>query len=192
MAQSYKLDLTNNQGWSTPPFAKKLVWANLAGMEPINMSTIRAALLREMATKGIKPTTLSLEVGRNRSLVKDLLEKNNDVTVGTLTKLADALGVPVRNLMTADPYTGQGQSHQRSWSPDPETVATLLSVAMRVDEDDLEKFGEIQDYASAVCAGLRWISEEPASERDPGFLKAVRKRVAEAIDGQRSQPSRSA
>lgn len=192
MTKCYKLDLTNNQDWSCPPFAKKLVWANFMNMKPIDMPTIRTALLREMETKNVKPTTLSLLVGTNRTLVKDLIEKNKDVTIGTLNKLADALGVSVQRLLTLDPDNAADQSPRQIWAPQPETVADLLAVAMRVGEDDLEKLGELQDYAYAVCTGLKWLAEEPASERDPGFLRAVRKLVSEAVDGQHSQPSRSA
>lgn len=54
-----------------------------------------------MAKKGKKPTTLSLEVGNNRTLVKDLLEKAKDVQLGTLVKLAGALDVDLGELLTA-------------------------------------------------------------------------------------------
>lgn len=48
-----------------------------------------------------KPTTLSLAVGTNRTLVKDLLEKANDVQMGTLIKLAGALDVDLADLLAS-------------------------------------------------------------------------------------------
>ncbi|MEO1908774.1 MAG: S24 family peptidase [Citromicrobium sp.] len=67
--------------------------------EPIDIETIRANLRRAMARKGAKPTSLSLKVGTNRTLVKDLLEKSKDIQVGTLMKLSGALDVPLSELL---------------------------------------------------------------------------------------------
>lgn len=97
-----KLVSSNCQRWICPAFAKKLEWSNLQCMEDtLDMETIRANLQRAMAAKGVKPTTLSLAVGRNRTLVKDLLEKSNDVQFGTLSRLAGALDVPLSDLLAA-------------------------------------------------------------------------------------------
>lgn len=63
--------------------------------------SIRDALRRIMDRKGVKPTTLSLRVGTNKRLVKDLLEKTNDVSMSTLTRLAGALDVPLYELLAA-------------------------------------------------------------------------------------------
>lgn len=65
------------------------------------MATIRASLRRIMEKKGARPTTLSLAVGSNRTLVKDLLEKSGDIQLSTLTKLAGALDVPLEELIAA-------------------------------------------------------------------------------------------
>lgn len=65
------------------------------------MATIRDSLKRIMERKKMKPTTLSLAVGNNRTLVKDLLEKGNDVQIGTLTKLAGALDVSLADLLAS-------------------------------------------------------------------------------------------
>jgi phage repressor protein C with HTH and peptisase S24 domain len=65
------------------------------------MDSIREALRRIMGQKGVKPTTLSLKVGTNRTLVKDLLEKTADINIGTLTKLAGALDVSISDLIAA-------------------------------------------------------------------------------------------
>jgi repressor LexA len=79
----------------------------------VDITSIRAALRREMARKKVGPTTLSLEVGSNRTLVKNLLEDNSDVRLATLTKLAGALDVPLEALLQAPPvpivgYIGAG------------------------------------------------------------------------------------
>jgi len=101
-SQVYKLDRTNLSSWITPPFAKKSDWSNLAGMaDELDMEAIRASLRRVMTRKGAKPTTLSLQVGNNRTLVKDLLEKARDVQIGTLVKLAGALDVDISELLSA-------------------------------------------------------------------------------------------
>lgn len=98
----YKLDETNLSSWKEPPFTQKCVWSNFALMEdPLDIETIRETLRRIMDEKGEKPTSLSLKVGRNRTLVKDLLEKARDVQVGTLSKLAGALDVPLSDLLAA-------------------------------------------------------------------------------------------
>lgn len=60
--------------------------------EGVDIETVRAALRDIMDRKGIKPTTLSLMVGKNKSLVKDLFERTNDISVSTLTRIAGALG----------------------------------------------------------------------------------------------------
>ena len=67
----------------------------------VDINTVRAALREIMERKGIKPTTLSQRVGTNKSLVKDLLEKTNDISVSTLTKLAGALDVSIMELLTS-------------------------------------------------------------------------------------------
>lgn len=74
----------------------------MSGMSDVlDIETIRANLRRAMKVKDAKPTTLSLAVGKNRTLVKDLLEKSNDIQLGTLVKLAGALDVPLSDLIAA-------------------------------------------------------------------------------------------
>lgn len=99
---AYKLDTSNGQRWNCPPFAKKEDSSNIALMdEIIDIDTIRDSLKRIMLRKKVKPTTLSLQVGTNRTLVKNLLETTGDVTISTLTKLAGALDVPVSELLSS-------------------------------------------------------------------------------------------
>lgn len=97
-----KLDKTNCQRWTRPPFEKSLDWSNYLRMaDELDIETIRATLRRIMDKKKVRPTTLSLAVGTNRTLVKDLLEKSKDIQIGTLTKLAGALDVPLSDLLSA-------------------------------------------------------------------------------------------
>jgi phage repressor protein C with HTH and peptisase S24 domain len=98
----HRLDQTYLQARIQPPFAWKADWSNYSVMaEAVDMATIRDSLKRIMERKNIKPTTLSLAVGTNRTLVKDLLEKGNDVQIGTLTKLAGVLDVSLADLLSA-------------------------------------------------------------------------------------------
>jgi phage repressor protein C with HTH and peptisase S24 domain len=102
MEASYRLDQTYLQARIRPPFAEREDWSNyLAMANDPDMATIRDTLRRIMDRKGMKPTTLSLRVGANRTLVKDLLEKGKDVQIGTLTKLAGALDVSLSDLLAA-------------------------------------------------------------------------------------------
>lgn len=97
-----KLDQTYLQVPLYPPFAEGLEWSNFATVSnAIDITTIRDSLRRVMEQRGVKPTTLSLMVGSNRTLVKDLLEKGKDVQVSTLTKLAGALDVPLSELLAS-------------------------------------------------------------------------------------------
>lgn len=76
--------------------------------DTLDIDTIRESLRRIMDRKDVKPTTLSLRVGNNRTLVKDLLEKGRDVQLGTLTKLASALDVELSELLAAPRVTVAG------------------------------------------------------------------------------------
>lgn len=69
--------------------------------DTLDLDTVRFNLRRIMARKKAKPTTLSLQVGTNRTLVKDILEKGKDVQLGTLTKLSNALSVDLSELVAA-------------------------------------------------------------------------------------------
>lgn len=70
--------------------------------EEFDIAVLRRNLAAIMARKDRKPTTLSLEVGKSPSLVKDLLEKTGDTKLSTVFKLANALGVSVDDLLTSD------------------------------------------------------------------------------------------
>ncbi|WP_143066867.1 helix-turn-helix domain-containing protein [Sphingobium sp. YR768] len=67
--------------------------------EQFNFDSIRSALAREIKRKGIAPTTLSQSVGKSKSLVKEILEDGKDIKLSTLTRLANALEIDVRDLL---------------------------------------------------------------------------------------------
>ena len=64
--------------------------------------SVRDALAAAIKRKGIAPTTLSLQVGKSKSLVKDILDDGNDIKLSTLAKLAGALDMDVRELIPGD------------------------------------------------------------------------------------------
>lgn len=109
-----KLDQSYRQARICPPFAKEADWSNYADMaEQLTIESIRTALRKAMTRKGEKATTLSLRIGSNRTLVKDLLEKTDDVRLSTLTKLANALDIDLQELVSTPPvqvvgYIGAG------------------------------------------------------------------------------------
>lgn len=108
------MDQSDLQARIRPPFAKRADWSNLRAMKDgITIDSIREALRRAMERKGAKATSLSLQIGTNRSLVKDLLERTDDVKLSTLTKLAGALDVSIHELVSTPPvpivgYIGAG------------------------------------------------------------------------------------
>lgn len=107
--QPNKLDQSYCQRRICPAFAKKADSANLGSMpNDIDIESVRDSLRKVMARTDVKPTSLSLQVGRNRTLVKDLLEKTSDIQLSTLTKLAGALDVPLSVLLSAPGVTIQG------------------------------------------------------------------------------------
>lgn len=144
--------------------------------ETLDIETIRASLRRAMEVRGIKPTTLSLAVGSNRTLVKDLLEKSKDIQIGTLTKLAGALDVSLMDLLAAPRvsvvgYIGAGGSIVFEDVGQDETVArppgisgTVIALAVR-GSSMLPKYrdgdiiyiqrqheGMLPDYVGEDCA----------------------------------------
>ena len=67
-----------------------------------DIEVLRRNLTDLMERKGVKETTLSLRVGRNPSLVRDLLNKTGDVKLSTIFRLAEELEVPVEVLLRAE------------------------------------------------------------------------------------------
>lgn len=94
------LDTSYCKGRIVTPYAEAVSgWDKLPMQDRIDINAIRAQLQRIMSRKDVKPTTLSLRVGTSKTLVKDLMEKTDDVKLGTLQKLADALEVDLSELL---------------------------------------------------------------------------------------------
>ena len=110
------------------------------------IENIREALGREMARTGKKGKALSREAGLNESAVRDVMSNVADPRVGTLLKLAKALGVPASFLVdNFIPVKGQVGAEgvvrflddpDPMLVPRPPTVAGEL-VAIRVVGDTL-------------------------------------------------------
>lgn len=140
-----------------------------------------------MERKGVKPTTLSQRVGTSKTLVKDLLEKTDDVRVGTLAKLAGALEIDLGELLSRPRvsiagkigaggtvlYMDQGETIEPDWTvPCPPGVSGKL-VALMVEGDSmLPKYrdgdilyiqrthdGVLEEYLGEDCA-VRLVSGE--------------------------------
>jgi SOS-response transcriptional repressor LexA len=65
-----------------------------------DIELIRANLRRIMGQRDVKPTTLSLAVGKSPSLVHDFLERTADPRIGTLYKLAKELNCDISALLS--------------------------------------------------------------------------------------------
>lgn len=78
---------------------RALAWDKSKAMADFDINILRRNLAAIMARKDVKPTTLSLRIGKSPTLVKDLLEKTGDTKVSTIFRLADELGVSVDDLL---------------------------------------------------------------------------------------------
>jgi len=172
-----RLDQSNRQARICPPFAKMSDWSNLSYMDDeLTIETIRTALRKAMLKKGAKATTLSLQIGTNRTLVKDLLEKTDDVRLSTLTKLASALEISLQELVATPPvpvvgYIGAGGSvifedlgNEETVLRPPGISGTLIALMVR-GQSMLPKYkdgdiiyiqrdhdGILPDYVGEDCA----------------------------------------
>lgn len=161
-----KLDLSNGQGWNGPLFAKRLDWTNHERMPfTVDMTTIRVALRSVMERKGIKPTTLSLQVGTNRTLVKDLLEKTKDVSLGTLNKLAGALDVPVSELLTP--------SEIQDPLPNAEVLQVVLAEVLASSGGVPLPESKLRPVSEHLRLCLELLSRNPAIHASPDAIRAV-------------------
>lgn len=98
------LDVSYRQWGIDPRYPLACQMWDTSGMENrVDIASIRENLRRIMQRKGVKPTTLSLQVGPSKTLVSDLLTKTDDVKIGTLNRLAGALDVDVEQLL-AQPW----------------------------------------------------------------------------------------
>lgn len=99
MIAMIRLDTSNRQGVIERPYSFLFNCSNESQMTDHSaIETLRENLRRVMARTGVKPTTLSMKLG-HKTLVKDLLEKNGDVKLSTLIRLAGILDVDIEELI---------------------------------------------------------------------------------------------
>lgn len=137
-----------------------------------NMESIRSALRHVMAERSIQPTTLSLKVGTSKTLVKDLLEKSQDVKIGTLVKLADALDVDVIKLLRSTDACA-AESSAVSTVANAEMLHTILASMLRGRDERPIDDEELHSLAEALSHVLQQISFDPTIAENPGAVQAV-------------------
>ena len=161
----------------------------------IDIHSIREQLQMIMDRKGIKPTTLSLLVGTNRALVKQLMENTDDVRLSTLAKLAGALDVTLDDLLArprvpvagyigaggAIDFEGFGENWEGADTVVRPPVGQGVLIALVVRGDSM--FPKYKDgdviYISRSHDGVRkdYIGEDCAVRTSDGgsFLKVLAK-----------------
>lgn len=172
--RDYMLDVSNRQGMICHRYSNRFPMWDTSNMDVGDIDVVRKALISAMARKDVKPTTLSLRLGNNKSLVKQLLETTKDVKLSTLSKLAGELDVHVSELVGAETPT-------RPWVPDDNLVAKLLEHVLRVSSADPRKPNELPIVAAGLGAGLRSLARSPANVNDSGYLKAVFLDIEDAL-----------
>lgn len=141
---------------------------------------LRDELTRRLDSRALKGKDVASRLNVGTARITEIKKGKRKLQPREMPIVAEILGL-----------NGAAHVPPQPWLPKPETLADLLAAAMHVDAADAEKRGELLDYASAVHTGLEWIATDPASEDDPGFLKAVRLRVAESIASGRIAPSQA-
>lgn len=94
----------------------------------VPIASIRANLQRVMDRRGVKAKRLSINAGLGETAVRDLMQKADDVKLGTLLKLADVLDTPVDELLGFEDVPllgkiGAGGAILYEQSDEPEMVA---------------------------------------------------------------------
>lgn len=86
-----------------PIFTAKGIACDNAGMSRIfDIDVFRRRLAKAMQAKGMKPTTLSLAIGKSPTLIRDLFEKSGDPKLSTVYRIADALHIEAADLLLSD------------------------------------------------------------------------------------------
>jgi hypothetical protein len=151
---------------------------------------IEAALANGATARGI---SMKASNGRNPDLVRDFLKRgrNKRITGQLLVGLAAALET------TPSRYTAKRQEGddvppietqidaQIAELLNPETIARLMGIAMRVGLNDQTKRADLLVYAHGIAAGLRRLARSPANRDNPGYLEAVDQDVLDAVAGGR-------
>lgn len=169
-----KLDQSNLSSWNATTYPEaSAAWERYLMSEEFDFTPIRQALARAIEEKGVAPTTLSLMVGKSRSLVKDILDGGNDIKLSTLTRLAGALDVDVADLISP-----RARRPEPDFRLNAEALAPLLDALIPLAPPS----GRLTDQsrtalAEALAYGLSLLAGDPANSTNEGAV-AVAARAA--------------
>lgn len=130
------------------------------------MDQVREALTRAMTKAGTVPTTLSLKVGTNSSLVKSIMEKNKDVGIVTLARLADAMNISVLELLGGDNIS-------RDRTPSAELLALLFRHAIDAYKAGLDPDAGDLILGIAARGVLRRVAAGQADEDNHEMIASI-------------------
>jgi len=139
-----------------------------------DFAPVRDALARVIHEKGVAPTSLSLKVGKSKSLVKDILDGGNDIKLSTLVKLANALEVDLSELLPAsalDTRPASAPLNAEALAPLLDALIPLAPPSGRLTEQSRRALSE------ALAYGLSLLGADPANSANDGAV-AVAARAA--------------
>lgn len=172
--QVYRLDVPNPSSWIASTYAETgLPWENHGMSSDFDFKPVRDTLARVIQDKGVAPTTLSLKVGKSKSLVKDILDDGKDIKLSTLTKLAGALEVDVGDLLPAS-ILGQ---RQMAPALSADELEPLLDALIPLAPPGPMKESSRRALSAALAYGLELLHGDRASPAS-GDAVAVAARAA--------------
>lgn len=127
---------------------------------PEYIARMREALRRIMKAKDAKPTTLSQAVGPSKTLVSEVLNKNNDIKLSTVARLAQELDVSIGEVL------GIQQSKPAPDEPavNAATLEPILAQCLRVSPPDGWSELDAPLLARSVEYGLRFLATDDATQ----------------------------
>lgn len=176
----YRLDRPNPSSWIATTYPDNVrPWEKAAMEADFDFEPYRHALADAIKRSGVAPTTLSLRVGNNKSLVKTILDKGDDIKISTLWRLARAIGMDVGDLL---PGFVRSPAEDRPWVPKPDTVTALMAAAIQNVSGGLSSPNGVEEASHIVFAGLRTLASHPEHEDDPKALRALIDTVSSGLD----------
>ncbi|MDR6511502.1 transcriptional regulator with XRE-family HTH domain [Novosphingobium capsulatum] len=156
-----RLDQSNLSSWIASIYPKTgVTWDNRRMSADFDFTPIQQALARAIKAKGIAPTTLSLKVGKSRTLVKNILEDGQDIKVSTLHRLATALDIDLGELLSAEPKPTAAFSAE-ALEPLLDALIPLTPPSGRLTEQSRKALAEALAYGLSLLEGD---STSPANE----------------------------
>lgn len=103
MASSYMWDISPSQAIARGIFRDCAGISRPWDMSPMTINpdiqAIRALIEREMKAKGFSKRSLSSTAGLSQTAVRDVLERTENPGIGTLYKIAEALEIPMGDII---------------------------------------------------------------------------------------------